>query len=202
MHVKICGIRTLNQARIAVKYGAFAIGFNFYKNSHRFITTEKAKKIITSLGSDIIKVGIIIDDNPNDLQSMLDDIGLDYIQIYHPLNNSPLKEKLILSLQIDDIQDIPHENDLTGYAYILLDAPKLKKDVYGGTGIQANSEVACTLAKRGNLILAGGLTDKNVAKAIRNIQPFAVDVASGIENNQQIICQNKVKKFIEASYHV
>lgn len=195
MKVKICGITNLEDALCAVNNNAWAIGFNFYKKSPRYISFEKAKEISTQLPVNIIKVGILIDYSEAEIMNCLS--FLDMIQVYQH-NNAIFhnKKRLILALQASSKDELPPSSILQQYEYLLLDSPKRSDGLLGGTGRLANWELAKELAKDYKLILAGGLNNTNVKEAIQTVQPFAVDVASSLEASPGIKNKTAVKEFL------
>ncbi|NDD99238.1 phosphoribosylanthranilate isomerase [bacterium] len=195
MKAKICGITNLEDALLATNNGAWAIGFNFYKNSPRYVSIKKAKEITSQLPMHIIKVGILIDYSQD---TMLDALEfLDLVQIYKQSPSVFLdKKRIILALQASSKDELPTSSILQEYGFILLDAPKQQDGLFGGTGRLANWDLAKELAKNYKLILAGGLNYSNVEEAIKQVQPFAVDVASGVEARPGIKNPAKIKEFL------
>jgi phosphoribosylanthranilate isomerase len=198
MNAKICGITNLADALISIENGAWALGFNFYKDSPRYLEPSKAKAIITKLPSSIIKVGIFIDERYEEIVTLMDELGLDLAQIYSDFNASvSLKQNMILSLQPHTIENLPSKKVLDQYGYLLIDAPRGPEGLYGGSGHKAQWEVARILASDYRLILAGGLNTDNVHEAIETVRPFAVDVTTGTELTPGFKDHMLIKQFIE-----
>ncbi|MFO1256963.1 MAG: phosphoribosylanthranilate isomerase [Gammaproteobacteria bacterium] len=242
MKSKICGITNLEDALLAANNGAWAIGFNFYKNSPRYVSFKKAREITSKLPKNIIKVGILIDYSKDEMCDALE--FLDLIQIYPsqlnfrgcclrdsrrshipcvhscvsnarrlPEKSSVVgiygpevtfldKSRFILAFQASSKNELPEHTLLQEYGYILLDAPKQEDELLGGTGRLSNWDLARELAKDYKLILAGGLNSSNVLTAIEQVRPFAVDVASGVEERPGIKNPLAVKEFIMGCQHV
>lgn len=194
MKAKICGITNLEDALFAANNGTWAIGFNFYKKSPRYVSFEKARKIAQQLPKHTIKVGIMINYSESEMLEALD--FLDFIQIYQKDNSSFDKKRFILALQASSKNELPEDLILQEYGFILLDAPKRQDGLLGGTGRLANLNLAKELAKDYQLILAGGLNNSNIEKIIQYVQPFGVDVASGVEESPGIKNQLIVKDFL------
>lgn len=189
MNIKVCGITNYDDAKYCSDKGAWALGFNFCTQSPRHISMSSAKKIIEKLPKAILKIGIYIHASYDKLSHDIDELGLDLVQIYTPLDNAPnsFKQRVILSLQGTTFNDLPKASVCTAYRYILLDAPKLSNsELPGGTGRCANWKLARTLAKEHPLILAGGLHAANAKEAIQFVNPYAIDLASGIEKSPGI----------------
>ncbi len=203
MRAKICGITTLNDATLAAQQGAWAIGFNFYQQSPRYIQPGQAKGIIEKSPNNVLKIGIFIEQSDKDILSEMDAIGLDLIQIYSPIKASKaLQQRMILCVQAGYQSELPDKEILQSYGYLLLDAPPYPDRLLGGTGRQSNWELAKSLAKQHRLILAGGLTAENVTAAIQTVNPYAVDVASGIECRPGIKHTGRMAQFLECCNHV
>lgn len=196
MRAKICGITNLEDALFAANSGAWAIGFNFYKKSPRYILPTKAKEICLQLPKHIITVGILIDSSKEEIVNTLKFI--DFIQVYQHDSTLLLEEKkrLILALQTSSREKLPEAKIMQEYCYLLLDAPKQADGLLGGTGRLANWDLAKELAKDYKLILAGGLNNANIKGAIDYVQPFGVDVASGVEKSPGIKDPSAVKEFL------
>jgi phosphoribosylanthranilate isomerase len=184
VRVKICGITNLEDAREAINLGADALGFNFYKRSPRYIEPANAKPIIEALPPLISLVGIFADEfSPERIRSIAHAIGLGTIQLHG--SESPEYVKKISEVRIIKVFRVNENFDvaqLAAYqvgAYLLdtYDAKQL-----GGTGKTFNWDVAVQAKQHGRVILSGGLSSDNVAEAILQVRPYAVDVCSAIES--------------------
>jgi phosphoribosylanthranilate isomerase len=198
MKTKICGITNLQDALFSITAGAWALGFNFYKPSKRYVEKSLAKEIIGKLPQSILKVGIFIDESDEEIAAIMNETGLDLAQVYKE-SNAPLsmKKNMILSLRPNHLCDLPDSKILNQYGYLLIDAPATSGGLYGGTGHKAQWDVACTLARDYRLILAGGLNPENVQEAIKAVYPFAVDVASGTEQSPGMKNHNLINQFLK-----
>lgn len=198
MRAKICGITRLQDAILAIQHGAWAIGFNFYQESKRFISYKKAQDIIKKLPDNIIKIGIFINMPTEKILTCLDTIGLDYAQIYQPnMTHTEYNHKFILALNLASESEMLFKADtLNSYFSLMLDAPKSSDLLLGGTGRLANWDLAKKLTRNHRVILAGGLRPDNIQQAIDYVNPFAVDVASGIESSPGIKHPILLKQFL------
>ena len=184
VRVKICGITNLEDAQEAIKLGADALGFNFYKRSSRYIEPANAKPIIEALPPLISLVGIFVDEfSPERIRSIAHAIGLGTIQLHG--SESPEYVKKISEVRIIKAFRVGENFDLTQLAAFRVGAYLL--DAYdatqlGGTGKTFNWDVAVQAKQHGRVILAGGLSSENVAEAILQVRPYAVDVCSAIES--------------------
>lgn len=202
MHIKICGLTNLSDALHCCQRQIFAIGFNFYPTSPRYISIKKAKNIIQALPSSTLKIGIYAKASYTTLSYQIEELGLDLIQVYSPILDAPnsFKDKVILSLSAENLDDLPSFDTLRSYPYLLLDAPKIHHELPGGTGRQANWELAQILAKDFRLILAGGLNPRNAKEAIEAVNPYALDFASGVEISPGIKDKNKINHLLEVCH--
>ncbi|MFP4026339.1 MAG: phosphoribosylanthranilate isomerase [Candidatus Brocadiia bacterium] len=193
--VKICGLTNVRDARYAVRRGADALGFNFVPSSSRFVEPSRAQAIICELPPLVSKVGIFVDEDPERMKEIAESCGLDYLQLHgreSPRVCNKLRDyNVIKALRIRDEDDVKKAELYRVSAY-LLDAYVVGQE--GGTGETFNWELARAAARGGYVILAGGLTPQNVRAAIEVARPYAVDVASGVEDESG----EKSKELVEA----
>lgn len=210
--VKICGVKTVEQALAAVDAGADAIGLNFYPASPRFIDEERASTIARAIPSGIMKVGVFVNSPSTDVGLCADRLGLDLIQLHGDEPPAYLAEldgrpvmKAFRGLQ-GGLQQVTEYlqlclNDRCRPRMVLIDAASVAGQ-YGGTGKVADWEAAAGYRQLQGvppLILAGGLTPENVAIAIRTVRPFGVDTASGVESNPGEKDPVRMKAFVRVS---
>ncbi len=199
--VKICGITNLEDALLAAKFGADALGFNFYQKSPRFISPKKARGIIDELPDNILNVGVFVNEKLTKIIEIAEAAGLDTLQLHGeetPEFAMELKEttglEVIKAFRIS--KDFKPE-DVLEYEVdaILLDAYSLKE--HGGTGETFDWEIAKKVkAIFPKMYLAGGISNTNVERAIAMVQPFYVDICSGIEKRKGVKDHQKLKAFI------
>lgn len=194
--VKICGITSLEDAMMAVEAGADALGFVFYEKSPRFINPLTAANIIAKLPPFVLTVGLFVNEELEKINWTADYCGLDLIQLHGdegPDECMEVSRRVIKAFRIKDIVSIEpmKKYQVSGF---LLDA--WCPDTYGGTGMTFNWEMAAAARQYGRIILAGGLTPANVAEAVRLVQPYAVDVSSGVESAPGRKDLEKVREFI------
>lgn len=183
MRIKICGITHLDDALNACELGAFALGFNFFRNSPRYIDPEQANLIISQLPPTVLTVGIFINEPLNHLLRLQQQIGLSLLQVYENFHCTlEQKKAMMLAIQPKDFTQLPSLPILQDYALTLIDAPQDASCLMGGTGRLANWEVASYLAKHTSLVLAGGIGIHNMQAAITQVKPFALDICSGSES--------------------
>jgi phosphoribosylanthranilate isomerase len=182
--LKICGLTSLEGARAAIDCGAEYLGFIFYPKSRRYIAPPSARAIIERLPDDIISVGVFVNEpRPEDVDEILRVSGARMAQLHGDESTaycaSVGAERVIKAFRVDDDFDARRVLDYPASA-VLLDAFDAK--LYGGTGKTANWTIAREAAKLTRIFLAGGLSPENIVEAIRVVEPFAVDVNSGVES--------------------
>ena len=191
--IKICGIKTLTDALNAIEAGADYLGFNFYPKSVRFIEKETCAEITSVLKRKhphIKLVGVFVNSPVEEVKAILETCHLDLAQLHgdetpemlESFNGKAFKAiRLSASTSIDEsvypfLKSVPE----SASPALLIDAAV--KGVYGGSGVTADWSAAAELAKKYPLLLAGGLTSENVADAVRQVRPWGVDTASGVES--------------------
>lgn len=203
VRVKICGITNVHDARRAAKLGADALGFNFYPKSPRFIKPARARAIVAALPPLLTTVGVFVNEEAGKVIETCRICGLDAVQLHghEPprVVESILGIRRIKAIRIRDRSDIKLCRRYRVEAY-LLDA--YVPEQYGGTGETFNWSLAREAREFGPVILAGGLTPDNVEEAITKAQPYAVDVASGIESSPGKKDKDLMAEFIKCAKSV
>ena len=182
--LKVCGLTSLEDARAAIDCGAEYLGFIFYPKSPRYIAPASARAIIERLPDDIISVGVFVNEPlPEDVDEILRVSGARMAQLHGDESpeycDSVGAERVIKALRVGDHFDARRVMDYPASA-ILLDAFDAK--LYGGTGRTVNWTIAREAARLTRVFLSGGLSPDNIVEAIREVEPFAVDVNSGVES--------------------
>lgn len=179
--VKICGLKEIKHVETAVKAGADFIGFMFAPSKRR-ITVEEAVELAKAIPSTVKKVGVFVNEESATIRQIAKEVGLDYIQ-YH--GDETPEQIQGIGLPAIKAFSIRGEEDVMRAAtydvdYYLFDAPGI--DFRGGSGKSFDwmllDKMKIPLEK---VILAGGLNNENVGLAIMLVEPFAVDVSSGVE---------------------
>lgn len=196
VRVKICGITTFEDAWAAAEAGADLLGFNFYKKSPRYITPEAAQPLCDGLRAQLgaacpVLVGIFVNEVVGVISAITRKVGLNAAQLSGDESDNMLSElrgigykairPMNLAQALDDTQYFsPYFPTNERLPSLLLDA--YHPHLYGGTGGQASTEVALAVREQTpRLMLAGGLTPENVGERVAAVQPWGVDVASGVE---------------------
>lgn len=183
MKVKICGMTSEEPALCAAQHGADAIGFIFAE-SKRKIAPETTKNIISKLPREIIKVGVFVNEDLEIVKEIVSITGINLVQLHgdeSPEYCRSIPFPTIKAFSIASVADLMKVHDYP-CEYILLDGPKGK--YHGGNGIAFDWDIIKHFDFKGKkVILAGGLNPQNVAAAIKEANPFMVDVSSGVETN-------------------
>jgi phosphoribosylanthranilate isomerase len=199
--IKICGITRPEDALAAENLGAFAVGFVFYKGSTRYIKPEKAGKISDKLGPDILRTGVFVNEPPENILKIVKDAGLTAIQLHGSESPDTIKYPenipVIKAFRIDEKFDSSYLKDYEVTAFLL--DTYVTGSCFGGTGRIFDWNKALECKKYGKIILAGGLNEDNVFNALKKVDPWALDVSSGVEISPGIKDINKMEAFFHAA---
>ncbi|HMD96997.1 MAG TPA: phosphoribosylanthranilate isomerase [Terriglobia bacterium] len=198
--VKICGISGLDDARLAVELGAAALGFNFYPPSPRYIVPAAAAALIRQLPPLVMAVGVFADETEaGHVATLAHDARVDAVQLHGPrfpiISDALQDYPVIRAVTVRERRDL---EELAGQAASGLLLDNFDPKLIGGTGRTIDWTLAREAKRYGNVILAGGLTPANVAQAIREVRPYAVDVASGVESAPGKKDPEKLRAFFAA----
>jgi phosphoribosylanthranilate isomerase len=182
MRIKICGITNPKDAQIASDLGADALGFVFAKGSPRIITPEAAGNIISKLPPFIVPVGVFVDSPIEEILSIIEYTRIQCVQLHG--NESPFE---CMKINIPVIKAFKVHEHFRADALISFKVSAYLLDTYvegaaGGTGKTFNWNVAVEAKAYGKIILAGGLNPGNIRVAIRKVQPYGIDISSGVES--------------------
>ena len=196
--IKICGITNLDDGLEAIAAGVDALGFVFVPNTPRYITPSQAKLVIKQLPPFITNVGLFVDNEIGEIEDIVNHCKLDAVQLHG--NESPemcsqisLQTKVIKSFHVKKEPQVLR-NEIENYrvdAYLL---DTFIKGKAGGTGQTFDWRIAEGLSQR--IIVAGGLTPNNIGTAIAQLQPYGVDVSSGVEKSPGKKDTNKIYSFV------
>ena len=197
--VKICGITTRDDAEVAVEAGADALGFNFYRESPRYIRPDAAARIIAGLPPFVLPVGVFVNKSPQAIERLAREIGFRAVQLHG--DESPTTIALLAPLPVIKAFQVGPDFRAARLRRFAADAFLLdgfRDERRGGTGRAFDWSVARRAGRYGPVIVAGGLTPENVERAIAEARPYAVDVASGVERAPGKKNHHAVRAFIAA----
>jgi phosphoribosylanthranilate isomerase len=183
VQVKICGLTTVQDAVECVEAGADAIGLNFWPGSPRRVDAATARAIVRAVGDRAELVGVFVDFSLDQIRQILSDTGIRWAQLHGrepPQMVAALLPYAYKALGVRDASVVELARAYPG-EHLLLDASV--PGIPGGTGRTFDWRIAAQIACERKLTLAGGLGPQNVADAIRVVQPYRVDVASGVEKS-------------------
>lgn len=202
--IKVCGLTNVADALDAARLGVEALGLNFYPPSPRFVSEDVAAQIVRELPPFVEPVGLFVNEPLDRIQATMIRLGLRTFQV-HGDRREPcaLSLRMIAAFAIVDrgslaiikrfVEECREQDCLP--AAILVDAHV--PGLHGGTGKVAPWDLLAELQLDVPIILAGGLTPDNVADAVRQVRPYAVDVASGVESSPGKKDLDKMKRFVD-----
>ena len=201
--VKICGITSVADGQAAAEAGADLIGLMFYEPSPRYVSLDAAAGIARALPPEVQRVGVFVNPTTELVRRAIGECQLSLLQFHGDEPPDFCTQFGLMSLKAFRIRDAASLDALPNYETdgYLLDA--YSPEARGGTGEKFNWDLAVEAQKFGRpIFLAGGLTPANVAAAVKQVQPFAVDVSSGVESAPSKKDPAKVKAFIAAAKSV
>lgn len=199
--VKVCGITTPEDARLAAEAGAGAIGLLF-AGSPRRVSVERATEIAGALPEGILKVGVFVDSSAAEVLEVAGRVGLDYAQLHGEEPPEVVAEvrrsglKSIKALRVRDAGSLAGLEEYGAELY-LLDA--WSDRLRGGTGERFDWSLAEGLRGRGNIVISGGLTPENVREAVEYFRPYGVDASSSLEAAPGVKSPDQVRRFTSAA---
>jgi phosphoribosylanthranilate isomerase len=203
VRIKICGITCLEDAQLAVHHGADALGFMFYAPSKRCISRELARSICRALPPCVTKVGVFVNATREDVTETLNTCGLDVIQFHGdetPENCQHYPVKTMRAFRVHDASSLVSLEKYHTDAWLV---DSFQPDQRGGTGHAFQWDLLSSLRPYSKpLFLAGGLGPDNIRRAIEEVQPFGVDVSSGVEASAGRKCPQKLAAFIKGALSV
>jgi phosphoribosylanthranilate isomerase len=196
--VKICGVRSIDDARAAARHGADFVGLNFHPASPRSVDVDTAAAIAAAL-PDLPLVGVFVDAARTDVERVTRRVALWALQFHGdeaPASCREFDRPVIKALRARPGDDLVSRARAYDTDYLLLDTFVAGQP--GGTGVALDPERARDLPAE-RLFVAGGLRPETVADVVRLLRPFAVDVASGVERAPGIKDHEKIERFIRSA---
>jgi phosphoribosylanthranilate isomerase len=197
VHVKVCGVTSLADARMCVEAGVDALGLNFWARSVRRCELATAREIVQALSGRALFVGVFVDADEHEIAATIEQVGLGCVQL-HGDEPATLVQRFLphayKALRVRDASILELARSYPG-EHVLLDA--YVPGMPGGTGAVFDWRMAHEVARERKVTLAGGLTPDNVALAVRAVAPFCVDTASGVESAPGQKSEREVRAFVE-----
>jgi len=182
IRIKICGITRIEDAKVAANLGVDALGFIFYQKSPRYISPEQACDIIMQLPPMVNRVGVFVNESFDVIMEIIRMTGIDTIQLHGnetPEFCSSFTVPVIKSFSIKPETDISEFQNYKTQGFLL---DTWSGQLHGGSGKTFDWNIArMACEKYNNIILAGGLGPSNLEDALRSVQPYGVDINSGVE---------------------
>jgi phosphoribosylanthranilate isomerase len=196
VRIKICGITNAQDAQYCEYLGAHALGFLFYRGSKRFVAAETVVQISQKLGPFVQKVGVFVNASVAEVKKTADVCGLSMVQLHgdeSPAFVDKIGIPVIKGFRVGDNFDYSILNKYR-QCYLLLDA--WSENEMGGAGKTFNwQKIPEDIRPR--IILAGGVSEKNIEQIYRDIHPAAVDLSSSVESSPGIKDHNKLARFFD-----
>jgi phosphoribosylanthranilate isomerase len=202
VRVKICGVRKEADAIAAVECGADALGFNLYAGSKRYIQWQKEAAWIRELPAEISRIAVIVNSTLEEARHWLEMDLFDGLQL-HGEESREFCESLVKCckpvLKSVRLTNVGLLEQVRAYPVFGILIDSYRKGSFGGTGERFDWTLLRGIELEKPLIVAGGLTPENVADAVRQMRPYAVDVATGVENREGFKDRFKMRDFVVAA---
>jgi phosphoribosylanthranilate isomerase len=201
MYVKVCGITHPDDAHAALEAGVDVLGFNFVPTSKRRVDVEVARSIIDGVRGKVLCVAVVADLTTEAALELALRLGIDRLQLHGgegPERVLALGPRAFKAIRVGSPEDVELATTFPGHP-LLVDAKV--EGLLGGTGKKVDWPLVAPLARSRPLILAGGLTPDNVEQAVRVVQPWGVDTASGVEVDSDVRRKDadKMRRFVDAA---
>ncbi|HSC87790.1 MAG TPA: phosphoribosylanthranilate isomerase [Polyangiaceae bacterium] len=180
--IKICGVTSIEDALAVADAGADAIGLNFAPSSPRRIEPARAAEIVRAVGPRVQWVGVFVDAEAGFVEDTASEVGLDLLQLHGAETPEALRAlgpRAFKAVRIGEPADVEKARAFAGDR-LLVDSKVVGS--WGGTGHRFDWSLLGSLPSERRVVLAGGLVPGNVEQAVRELRPFGVDTASGVES--------------------
>lgn len=199
--IKICGLTRREDAALAVKLGADALGFVLWPKSPRAVTPDAVRAMTAHIPPFVTRVGVFVNASATEIRDAVRVARLDVVQLHGDEPESLWSDvgvRVLRSVALAGADDVARAAAIPVEVTPLVDFVDTKRR--GGTGHLADWPLAATLSRRRPIVLAGGLTAENVASAIRTVAPWGIDVSSGVETDPGIKSAERLQAFFQAAY--
>ena len=198
--IKVCGIKDVATAELAVELGVEMIGLNFYPPSPRYVSMSLARSITRAVSGKALIVGVFVDEDRARVEEVASSVGLDLLQFHGTESMRTIGALASCSIKAFRVEasdgELPDASSYETCWGLLFDTgdPQL----HGGTGRMWDHGLLARPSRRHpRVFLAGGLNPENVAQVLENVVPFAVDVCSGVESAPGIKDPTLMRRFVE-----
>lgn len=198
---KVCGITNPGDARVAVDAGADAIGLIFAE-SPRKVSLEEARKVSIALPENILKVGVFVDAEPDEVLQIAREVGLNLAQLHGdetPETLAAIRNAGLPVMKALRVRNTEALGALERYEADLFMLDAWSARARGGTGETFDWELAKSVKGRGNIVVSGGLTPENVREAVEFFEPYGVDASSSLEERPGKKSGERVRRFVRAA---
>jgi len=199
--VKVCGITSPEDAHAAADAGADAIGLLFAESPRR-VSVERACEISAALPDNVLKVGVFVDAEPEEVLRISREAGLGVAQLHGDESPEVVAEiraaglKVMKALRVRNAEALA---EIEGYEADLFLLDAYSEKARGGTGERFDWGLAKSLGERGNIVVSGGLGPENVREAIEFFEPYGVDASSSLEDAPGKKNHERVRRFVSAA---
>lgn len=199
--VKVCGITSPEDARVAADSGADAIGLLFAESPRR-VSVERAREISAALPAEVARVGVFVDDSAEEVLRVAREAGLDYAQLHAdetPQTVAAIREggvKVVKALRVRDADSLARMNEYAADLYLL---DSFSEKARGGTGERFDWALAEAVRGCDNILISGGITPDNVREALQFFEPRGIDASSSLESAPGEKDAEKVRRFVGAA---
>src|SRR5215210_5223815 len=198
---KVCGITNPGDARVAADAGADAIGLIFAESPRR-VDIEEARKINIALPDGVLKVGVFVDVDPEEVLRIAREVGLDLAQLHGdeaPETVAAIRGAGLPVMKALRVRNAEALADIQSYEADLFMLDAWSARVRGGTGETFDWGLAKSVKGRGNIVVSGGLTPENVREAVEFFEPYGVDASSSLEERPGKKDGERVRRFVRAA---
>lgn len=205
VRIKICGLTNESDAVAAIECGADALGFNFYRQSQRYLEMDEAEKWLATLPAQICKVAVMVDPPTKEALRIAALPFIDLLQLHGRETPAFCQNLAAAGVKFAKAMPVNHRQSAIEMSSFGTDLVVLDSQVggkFGGTGRSFPWSLARSFVATNpdiKVILAGGLTPENVASAIEQVRPFGVDVTTGVEASKRNKDRERIRAFVEAA---
>ena len=202
VRVKICGVKNEADAIAAIECGADALGFNLYPGSRRYIQWQKDAAWIRELPAEVSRIAVVVNSPLDEVSQLLEMDLFDGLQLHGEESRefceslAKCRKPVLKALRLTTVELLERIRDYPVFGFLI---DSYREGAFGGTGERFDWTLLKGMKFEKPLIVAGGLTPENVAEAVRELRPYAVDVASGVENSDGSKDRKKMQDFVLAA---